>query len=255
MALANSHSTSDGDPRRGPFYRLLVTIWLDMRLQWRNGFYAASLFVLALLALVFPRLGVIPQAWFLPLMVVSNMPLNTFYFLGALVLLEKGEGTLEAQVVSPLRTWEYLAAKIFTLTVLSLVEAVVIVMIVFGLQFNLLLFALGVMQAAVLFCLVGFLVVIRYDSINAYLIPSVFFLILLLLPLLETAGLMSSPLFYLHPFQPALVLLNASFGVVPAWQVVYGLVVGALWLLILARLSFQSFAQFVVRRAGVRLGS
>ena len=38
----------------------------------------------------------------------------------------EGEGTLMAQVVSPLRVWEYLASKVITLTLLSLVENLLI---------------------------------------------------------------------------------------------------------------------------------
>jgi hypothetical protein len=53
------------------------------------------------------------------------------------ILLEKGEGTLEAQVFTLLRTWEYLASKISTLTLLALVENIVILLV--GFRFDVLL--------------------------------------------------------------------------------------------------------------------
>lgn len=47
---------------------------------------------------------------------LGNLPLATFFFIAGLVLLEKGEGTLEAQIVTPLTAGGYLASKILTLT-------------------------------------------------------------------------------------------------------------------------------------------
>lgn len=252
MTAQNSPVTSRLPGRRGFSSRLLATVWLDIRLQWRNGFYAASLFVLAVLALIFSQVGALDLAWLLPAVVVSNLPINTFYFVGAMVLLEKGEGTLAAQVVSPLRAGEYLASKLLTLAGLSLVEALLVVVIVSGHSFRGLEFALGVVLAALLFTLAGFVLVVRYDTINAYLFPSVIYLLVLMLPLLETFGLMTSPWFYLHPLQAPLALLKVSFGRGEPWQVLYGGLYGGAWVMGLAWLARRSFAQFITRSTGVR---
>ena len=47
------------------------------------------------------------------------MLLATFVFLAGLLLIEKGQGTLEGLIVTPLRSSEYLLAKILSLTVLA----------------------------------------------------------------------------------------------------------------------------------------
>ena len=63
----------------------------------------------------------------LPAVVFGNLVAVNFYFMAGLILLGKGEGTLEAQVVTPLAYWEYLVSKTVTLAALSLVEQFVIV--------------------------------------------------------------------------------------------------------------------------------
>ena len=81
--------------------RLAAALACDARLQYRNGFYAAAAFVAVALVLL---LRWVPQGylgWLMPALVLTNMQVNTFYFVGGLVLLEKGEGSLEALVVTP----------------------------------------------------------------------------------------------------------------------------------------------------------
>jgi fluoroquinolone transport system permease protein len=84
--------------------RLLATVRCDAQLQLRNGFYYATAFVVLIWSLVLLRLPDLDFGWLLPALVAGNLLLNTFYFVGGLVLLEKDEGTLEARTVTPLRT-------------------------------------------------------------------------------------------------------------------------------------------------------
>ncbi|HKQ74767.1 MAG TPA: hypothetical protein VJ810_13830 [Blastocatellia bacterium] len=143
--------------------------------ELRHGFYYATAFVLIFCVVVASRIPSVDLSWLLPALLLGNLLLNTFYFIGGLILLEKGEGTLEAQVVTPLPTWEYLASKVGTLTLLGLVENTVIVMLLVGLGFNLLPLAASLVLTAALYCLAGVIAVVRYASINEYLMPSVLY--------------------------------------------------------------------------------
>ena len=236
--------------------RLLATLRCDVRLQFRNGFYLAVTFVVVFMAVALRQLirwlPEVDLGWWLPGLVLSNMLINTFYFIGGLVLLEKGEGTLEAQVVTPLRSWEYLASKVITLAGLALVENLLIVSAGYGLRFALGPLALGVALITALFGLYGFLVVARYDSINEYLFPSFWYTPVLLLPLLDYFGIWKSWLFYFHPVQAPLLILQAAFQPIETWQWVYSLLYGGLWLGVMVVLSERAFQQFVIAKAGVR---
>jgi fluoroquinolone transport system permease protein len=232
--------------------RLLSTIRCDIRLQFRNGFYYVVGFILAGCALLLTQIPAIDWGRLLPALVLSNLIVATFYFVGGLVQLEKGEGTLEAQVVTPLTPWEYLASKVISLTGLSLVENLIIVGLAYGLGFWVFPMVLGIGLASAIFVLVGFMAIARYDSINEYLFPSVLYTMALVLPLLHYFGIWENWLFYLHPLQAPLILMKAAFLPVEIWQLAYGLLYSVLWIAILFLCSRRSFHNFIVIKAGVR---
>jgi fluoroquinolone transport system permease protein len=190
--------------------------------------------------------------WLLAALLLSNVVINTFYFVAGLVLLEKGEGTLEAQVVTPLRPGEYLAAKAITLTGLTLLENVLITTAVYGFNYHPGLLLAGLLLAALLFTWSGFIVVARYDAINSYLLPSILYTGLLGLPLIPYLAGWEFPLIYLHPLQAPLSLLEAAFRPVAAWEIGYGLAYGLLWSGITFAYSRRAFHRFVIRREGIR---
>ncbi len=232
--------------------RLLATIRWDFQLQIRNGFYYAAVFVAVVLVVLLNQLPEASRGFLLPVVLAENLVINAFYFMGGLVLLEKGEGTLEAQIVTPLRTWEYLVSKVVTLTVLSVVEALAIVIFSYGPGFNWLPLVGGIMLLSVFFVLLGFIAVARYDSINEYLFPSFLFTAILSAPLVFYFGFWDSPALYLHPVQAPLELLKAAFGTAAAWQWPYALAYGGLWIAGIFGLTTRSFYRFVIRKEGVR---
>ena len=226
--------------------RLKTAVLWEMRLQFRQGFYYAAAFIAVLMTIV---LWQFPQAelpTILPLFVLGNMTIGTFYFMAGLVLLEKGDGVLEGLIVSPLRQGEYLAAKMISLTLLTLVENVGIVTAVYGLNANLLLLVLGVGLMASFNVLCGFIAVARYDSINSFLMPSILITLTLSVPLVDYLGFWRSPLLYLHPVQAMLLLLKGAFAPIAVWQMVYGVLYAALWIGLLFRISERIFYRFIV---------
>jgi hypothetical protein len=102
--------------------RLLSTIRCDIRLQARNGFYHAAAFVAAFWTFALSRIEPDHLVLWMPVFILSNILINTFYFMAGLVLLEKAEGTLIAQSVTPLRPWEYLVSKLVTLKKVPMAE-------------------------------------------------------------------------------------------------------------------------------------
>jgi fluoroquinolone transport system permease protein len=188
--------------------RLAATIGTDVRVQLRNGFYFATACVVVFSILLLRWLPADAARFVLPVAILENVLINTFYFVSGLVLLERTEGTFVAQSVTPLRDHEYLAAKVVTLTVLSLAESLLLAVAVFGIARWLIAMAVGIALAAVLFCLAGVALVVRYDSINEFLLPSVLYTLLLSLPLLGVFGF-GSPEWYLpHPLQGPLSLMR-----------------------------------------------
>lgn len=232
--------------------RFLATIRTDVRLQYRNGFYFAVAFVLLMIAILLTQLPKIDWDPWLPAVVFGNLVMVPFYFVGGLVLLEKGEGTLEAQVVTPLRVEEYLGAKVVTLGALSLFENIAVVTMANGLEYRALPLVIGILFSAAIYALLGFIIVARYDSVNEYIMPSTLYVFGLCLPYLSYFDIWTSWLMFLHPLQGPLLAMKAAFTPVEFRELAVGLVTSTAWLVIICVLSKRAFRRFVVRKEGVR---
>lgn len=230
--------------------RLAATFRCDARLQRRNGFYYAAAFVAFVWLLILAQLPADQVAWLMPVFVLSNLIINTFYFVAGQVLLEKGEGTLQAQVVTPLRRNEYLGSKIVTLTGLAILENLAIVVLGYGWPASPTLLLAGMCAASAMYVLTGFVLVSRYDSINAFLFPSFIFTLAFAPPILAYLGLWTSPLAYLHPLQAPLVLLAGAFAPPSPAEVLYGLAWSAAWIALLLAWAGRSFSRNIVGGQG-----
>jgi fluoroquinolone transport system permease protein len=195
--------------------RLAATLGVDLRVQLRNGFYAATAVVVTASILLLRWLPADIAALLLPVVILENVLINTFYFVSGLILLERDEGTLDAQSVTPLRDGEYLASKVVTLAALSLVESILITVAVAGLDGRLVVMAIGIALAAALFCLAGVALAVRYESINEFIMPSVLYTFLLSLPVLGYFGVGARAWYLAHPVQGSLDLLRMQAPYAP----------------------------------------
>jgi fluoroquinolone transport system permease protein len=209
--------------------RLAATLRTDVMVQVRNGFYLATAFVVTCSILALRWLPPEAAASLLPVVLLENVVVNTFYFVSALLSLERGEGTFAAQSVTPLRAGEYLASKVATLTALSLLEGLLLASAVSGLAGRLVWTALGIALAAALFCLSGVALIVRYEAINEFIMPSVVYTFLLSLPLLGYFGFGVRAYYLAHPIQGPLELLQARAAPTPG-ALAYAVGYPALWI-------------------------
>jgi len=232
--------------------RLLSSARWDVSLQFRNGFYYVSAFTAVVMIVLLKQFPGVDFGYWWPAIITGNLTINAFYFMAGIVLLEKGEGTLEAQIVTPLRPWEILGSKVLTLGLLSLFETLVMIVILQGVNFNGFLLVTGIVLYIAMLSLYGFIVVARYDSISEFILPSALWTLGFSLPLLYYFDIWRSWIMFLHPLQGILLLLQAAFASVPAWQIVYGIGSSILWTGILMAFSLRAFRRFVVTKEGVR---
>jgi fluoroquinolone transport system permease protein len=234
--------------------RLAATFWLDLRLQLRYGFYYAGAFVtLVWISLLLPLPAAVLEPA-LPLVVFADLAVVGYVFIAGAVLFEKGERTLFALLSTPLRFREYLAAKLGTLTALAGAMTLAVVVPVYGTGFDPVLLVAGVVLTSLISLFIGFVVVVPFDSISAYLIPSQLPMVILALPLIYFYGVWESPLFYLLPTHGCLLLLGGAFdpGSLAAWQLAYAGLYGLAWVAGLSLLARRAFERYVVVREGRR---
>ena len=228
--------------------RLSSTLRLDSQLQSRYKVYlivvgAAFGLGLALRQVVTPE----QLHFFMPVLVMYGVSLTTVFLVGVLLLLERGEGTLDVMMVSPLRPTEYLASKVITLAGLALVESAVMASIAYGLGFSFGWLVLAVVMRASMGVGVGVAVGVRYGSITHFLLPGILASLAFDFPNIWYFELWPSPLFYLWPSMPPLLLVKNAFLPVDPLQLAYAFGYGTL--VVGAALFWASRAidRFVVR--------
>ena len=231
---------------------LVSTVTKDVRLQVRYGFYFAIVFVAIIYIAIIKQLPPASRGTILPLLLLSNLTITAYFFVAGLILFEKGEGTLEALVVTPLPPAAYLTAKIISLSILALVENLLIAGITTWFDFNLPMLATGLILNAAIMVLMGFIVVVRFDSINEFIIPGALLMTIFSVPLIDYLGLFQHWLFYLHPVTAPLKLMGVAFtgnGEVGIWL---GVISSLIWIGLLFNWARRDFRQFVILGRGQR---
>ncbi len=230
--------------------RLLRTMRWDIVFQARYGLYLATAVSTVVILLVVKQVPATLLDLALPFVVFADLALVGFYFIAALVLFEKAEGTLTALVVSPLRFGEYLASKLATLTALAVLISLLVTLLCYGPAFN---WPLLIVAVALLSCfglLVGLIAVAPHDTVSAFFLPAQVYSLTMAVPLIPFLGFFDSPVFYLWPTYGALLLLRAAFVPGASWQVGYGVVYQLVWIGLLTWVARRRFDRYVVGRQG-----
>ena len=144
-------------------------------------------------------------------------------------------------------TPRHVPAKILTVTALALVEGICIAGVAYGLGFSVPWLMLAVLLRAGLVAAVGVAVAVRYRSITDFLPPVMGLTLAFDLPILWYLGLWPSPIFYIWPTLPSLILAKAAFMPVDPLQLVYACVYGALAFGVAAFWAARAIDRFVVR--------
>jgi fluoroquinolone transport system permease protein len=172
-------------------------------------------------------------------------------FVGALVLFEKTENTLQALNVTPMERRTYFFSKIISLTLLSVISAFLFLFLAHGFYFEYFYMITGIILTSVLLILLGFILVARCNSINEYLLLMMLaFLVLFLPPLLDITGIYNNIVFYLWPSQASFLLFEGVFTAIPLNDTLYALVYLSLWIAICYYLAKKAFYKHIVLRGG-----
>ena len=177
-------------------------------------------------------------------------------FVGALVLFEKSENVLQALVITPMKTDDYLLSKITSLTIISCVSATIFILLmnIFGgIGFNVFFLASGIILTSILLILLGFILVSRLKSINEYLMAmALVFLGLTFPPMLHLSGLYENMIFYLWPTQASLLIFRGVFNeaVLETWEIAYGIIYQIVWIGILFFLARKAFYKYIISKGG-----
>lgn len=229
--------------------RLAAAVLYDIRLQFRHNFYYAYLIVSIIYIVILQAIPADIRQTAAILVVFTDPSTLGFFFLGGIILLEKGQKTLEGLFVTPLRVFEYMLAKIVSLTLLAILSSFFIAVCSMGFRFNPLVFLLGVLLTSVFFILIGFTLAAFSKSVNHYLVLSPLYVIVFFLPVLQFLKVLKTPLFYLLPTTASLTLLEQSFTSI-SWPAFFLSIINlSVWILIAFLWAYRWFNKYVVLHA------
>ncbi len=191
---------------------MLAALRNDVRLQYRHGFYAAYAFVVVVYVLLMQLVPEAARGRLLTVIVLSEASVIGFFFAGALVLLERSDGTLQALSITPLRPREFLTARVASLTLLTFSAVVVVSAGAVGVRFNAVILACATLLTIALFGLLGTAAACRFATIDRFVVWGGLFSALLSLPVLPYFGLLESRLWLILPTTASLSLLDAAYG-------------------------------------------
>ncbi|MCV7065280.1 ABC transporter permease [Mycolicibacterium farcinogenes] len=234
--------------------RLMAATRLELLVQYRQKFLHAGIFSgLIWLAVLLPMPHSLrPVAE--PYVLVGDIAIIGFFFIGGSVFFEKQERTLGAVISTPLRFWEYLTAKLLVLLSISLLVALVVSTVADGLSYRPVPLILGVVLGTLLMLVVGFITSLPFASVTDWFLAATIPLAVMLVPpLIYFSGLWPHPVLYVIPTQGPLLLLGAAFDQVSLsnWQLLYSVLYPVLSLIVLWRVAHVLFVRYVVERSGV----
>jgi fluoroquinolone transport system permease protein len=161
---------------------ILVTLVAhEARLQYRYGIYVAYAFVVAFYVFVLVWGGAFLPPAFIAFIIYSDPAVLGFFFLGALMMLEKAEGVRAALSVTPMAAGDYFIAKVLPLTLLGLMAAALMAVLVHGtVDWPVLVGA--IVLTSLTYLGVGVPVALTFRTVTSYLIGSSGLLMPIVLP-------------------------------------------------------------------------
>jgi len=162
-------------------------------------------------------------------MIFSDPTMLGFIFIGAMILFEKGDNTLEAQAVTPMRTSHYLWSKAIALLVPALIGSLAMIIAARGVHFRPIPFIACVVLSSLIFTFIGLAGAIKVRTLNQYIILIPLFLPPMCLPLINFYGLTNLSIFWVIPTHSTLYLLEQTVSHVFNFKEILNLLYLGLW--------------------------
>jgi fluoroquinolone transport system permease protein len=232
--------------------RLLATMKLDVTIQWRNRLYAIGIGLSLMLALAlgqFVSREALPQT--LPLLFLFAVSGTTMLYVAGLLIFEKDDRTLEAIVVTPIHLSEYIGSKMITLTFLALLESLVVLALAYGFSdYTILPLIAGIVLMGMMLTLMGFVMIVRYNTITDFLVPVVAVNLVLQLPALYFTGTSDSLLWLILPTTAPTMLMWSAWHPIETWQLIYAVVYSVIIIAVLYRWALIAFNKHIILKEG-----
>jgi fluoroquinolone transport system permease protein len=219
----------------------------DLKTQLRYYFWIAGLFVTLVWILVLKILPMDVVAFWLPVLLFVDTCSIGIMFIAGLLFLDRHQGTIEAIAVMPTATSSWLLSKVLTLSLLCTVCALAIVF--FSAEsVNWIKTVPAVALSSIFYTSFGFILACPFQKIQNYFLAMSLALAVLSIPVYGYLDLLNTPLLWLLPSQPAMVVLSAASNEVTSTSYSFALLVLLGWSIATFWAATRAFHYFVTDR-------
>lgn len=232
--------------------KLIALTKYNVKVQFRNGFYYAYLFVIVMYLVILHLIPAEMVDRLLPILILSDPAMLGFFFIGGIMLLEKDDNIYESLFVTPLKLSEYMFSKIASLTLLGVIVSFIIAIVMKGLDFNYPLLLFAVILTSPLYILIGMIAASRAKNLNEYMVFTPFYILVFFVPLL--AYFNATPQFffyYLSPVQATIILFEGAFhGGIKLWEWIYIIGINAVYTFLAWKWAERRIDRYLLRKIG-----
>jgi fluoroquinolone transport system permease protein len=226
--------------------RLKNLIIGDIRFQLKYGFYFVytvfTIFYICLL-FVFP-VSVRDKA--ANLMIYSDPAAMGLFFMGAILLLEKSQNVLNSIAVSPVKVSEYIVSKVVSLGLIGTAVGTVIAASS-GVK-NLVLAVIGTFLGSVIFTLLGLIAAAGINSLNQFMMVTIPFEIIGMLPPLIYLFGIKNKFMLLHPGCIVIRMISGEGGFEPVLLLLF-----CSWIILIYYFAYRSIKKMFQTVGGAKL--
>lgn len=220
----------------------------DCTLQFRHGLYYIYLGVTALYIIILLQIPGDLQKEIGAVTILSDPSVLGFFMIGGLVLFERDSNIISGLFVTPLSFQSYILSKVLSLTLLSLVAALLIAFASGASGWGIFWLVFGVLLTSGLFLIIGFTAVSLVPTLNWYLISSGGYMTIFALPpILYYAGILDHYLWNILPTRASLVLIRGAFFPLPLGEGITALLSLILWSVLLYYPMKKAFLRSVLK--------
>ncbi len=218
----------------------------DILFQVKQGFYMVYAVLTAVYLLILFSIPVTARTEVTAYLILSDTSIIGLTFMGALILLEKQQNTLQSLFVTPVRLSSYLWAKALSLTLIAVVTSILIGFIPGGLVHQWSATILSVGLTSLFFSFFGLGLAASAESLNEYLANIMVGGLIMCLPIV---------LYFFRPGLSLLFPINASIDLLLspiAEQGAKGIIgnsaVLVCWNLLAYRYAYAQFSKHIIHK-------
>jgi len=226
--------------------RLISLIRGDILFQFKYGFYFLYIAMTILYLIVINIFPVLLRAKVGIVMIYTDPSAMGLFFMGSIVLFEKSERVLDSISVSPVRPWQYVFSKLFSIALISVAVGYAIGAAA-GSITRPVLFGAGVLLLSFASSAVGLIIACKIKTLNQFLLCTVPVEIVMNVPVLLWLLGIKKDWFLIHPGVSMIQLCTGAAEWLPA------LVSLIVWTVLLTGLSCRVVRKMLQSLGGMKL--